>query len=152
MVNTASVSHNRMLAQKLVVSAPLWRGQIEVGEEYTDTRTTNIFTANIPEVDDADNRVDESNMAAFVEVGQQLGRFGIGVGLRYEHVKFDYYEMGQLRDGQSKTYNNLFPSLNIATQIGDVRMGLNYSGKTIRPGYGQLDGAVSYVNRLTYET
>ena len=31
-------------------------------------------------------------------------------------------------------------------------MGLNYSGKTVRPGYGQLDGAVSYINRLTFET
>ena len=151
-VNTVSTSHNRMFAEKLVVSHPLWRGQIQAGEEYTNTRTSNIFTANIPEVPDADNRVDESNIAAFVEMAQQFGSLNIGVGLRYEHVKFDYYETGRLRDGQSKTYNNLFPSLNVAAQTGPVRMGLNYSGKTVRPGYGQLDGAVSYINRLTFET
>lgn len=151
-VKTVSTSHNRMFAEKLVISHPIWRGQIQFGEEYTDTRTTNLFSANIPEVPDADNRVDESNIAAFVQVAQQFGRFNIGLGLRYEHVKFDYYEMGQLRDGQSKTYDNLFPSLNVATNIGAVRMGLNYSGKTVRPGYGQLDGAVSYINRLTFET
>ena len=151
-VSTESTDHNRMFAEKLVVSHPLWKGQIQVGEEYTNTRTTNLFSANIPEVPDADNRVDESNIAAFVQIAQQFGCFNVGVGLRYEHVKFDYYEMGQLRDGQSKTYNNLFPSLNVATQIGKVRMGLNYSGKTVRPGYGQLDGAVSYINRLTFET
>ncbi len=151
-VNTESTNHNRMFAEKLVVSHPLWKGQIQVGEEYTNTRTTNLFSANIPEVPDADNNVDESNIAAFVQIAQQFGRFNIGVGLRYEHVKFDYYEMGQLRDGQSKTYDNLFPSLNVATKIGTVRMGLNYSGKTVRPGYGQLDGAVSYINRLTFET
>ena len=151
-VSTESTDHNRMFAEKLVVSHPLWKGQIQVGEEYTNTRTANLFSANIPEVPDADNRVDESNIAAFVQIAQQFGCFNVGVGLRYEHVKFDYYEMGQLRDGQSKTYNNLFPSLNVATQIGKVRMGLNYSGKTVRPGYGQLDGAVSYINRLTFET
>lgn len=151
-VSTESTARNRMFAEKLVVSHPLWQGQIRFGEEYTDTRTTNLFTANIPEVTDADNRVDESNIAAFVEFGRQFGRFNVGVGLRFEHVKFDYYEMGERRDGQSKTYNNLFPSLNVSTQIGKVRMGLNYSGKTVRPGYGQLDGAVSYINRLTYET
>lgn len=151
-VSTTSINRNRMFAEKLVVSHPLWQGQIRFGEEYTNTRTTNLFTANIPEVSDADNRVDESNIAAFVEFGRQFGRFNVGVGLRYEHVKFDYYEMGEHRDGQSKTYDNLFPSLNVATQIGKVRMGLNYSGKTVRPGYGQLDGAVSYINRLTYET
>lgn len=151
-VNTTSINRNRMIAEKLVVSHPLWQGQIRFGEEYTNTRTTNLFTANIPEVPDADNRVDESNIAAFVEFARQFGRFNVSVGLRYEHVKFDYYDMGEHRDGQSKTYNNLFPSLNVATQIGKVRMGLNYSGKTVRPGYGQLDGAVSYINRLTYET
>ncbi len=151
-VSTESTNRNRMFAEKLVVSHSLWQGQIRFGEEYTNTRTTNLFTANIPDVPDADNRVDESNIAAFVEFGRQFGRFNVGVGLRYEHVKFDYYELGEHRDGQSKRYNNLFPSLNVATQFGQVHMGLNYSGKTVRPGYGQLDGAVSYINRLTYET
>lgn len=151
-VNTTSTNRNRMFAEKLVLAYPLWNGQIEVGQEYTDTRTSNLFSANIPETPDADNRVDESNIAAFAELGQPFGRFMVGVGVRYENVKFNYYEMGILQDGQSKTYNNIFPSLNIATQVGKVRMGLNYSGKTVRPGYGQLDGAVSYINRLTYET
>lgn len=151
-VSSESANRNRMFAEKLVVSHPLWQGQIRFGEEYTNTRTTNLFTANIPEVPDADSRVDESNIAAFVEFARRFGRFNVGVELRFEHVKFDYYEMGEHRDGQSKTYNNLFPSLNVSTQIGNVRMGLNYSGKTVRPGYGQLDGAVSYINRLTFET
>lgn len=151
-VNTIATNHNRMFAEKLVISHPLWRGEIRFGEEYTGTRTTNLFTANIPEVPDADNRVDESNVAGFVELEQELGRFNIGIGLRYEHVKFDYYEQGQRREGQSKTYNNLFPSLDVMTQVGNVRMGLSYSGKTVRPGYAQLDGAISYINRLTFES
>lgn len=151
-VNTVSTGHNRMFAEKLVVTHPLWHGHIQAGEEYTDTRTTNVFTANIPEVPYADSRVDESNLAAFVEIAQQFGSLSVGAGVRYEHVKFDYYELGLHRENQSKTYNNIFPSLNVATKIGAVRMGLNYTGKTVRPGYGQLDGAVSYINRLTFET
>lgn len=151
-VSTESTNRNRMFAEKLVVSHPLWQGQLRFGEEYTDTRTTNLFTANIPDTPDADNRMDESNIAVFGEFARQFGRFDVGAGLRYEHVKYDYYEMGQHRNSQSKTYNNLFPSLNVSTQIGGVRMALNYSGKTVRPGYEQLDGAISYINRLTYET
>ena len=104
-VSTAATGRNRMLAEKLVVSHPLWQGQIEMGEEYTDTRTTNLFTANIPDVPDADNRVDERNIAAFVEIAQRLGRVNIGVGVRYEHVKFDYYETGHLREGRGKGLN-----------------------------------------------
>lgn len=151
-VKITSTNHNRMLAEKLVLSYPIWKGGIEIGEECTNTRSTNLSSTNIPEISDADNNVHESNTAAFVEMGQQFGGFNIGVGLRYEHVKFSYYEMGVLSEGQSKTYNNLFPSINIATQIGKVRMGLNYTGKTVRPGYSQLDGTVTYINRLTYET
>lgn len=151
-VTITSTNRNRMIAEKLVLSYPIAQGGIEVGEEYSGTRSTNISSANIPEISDADNRVDESNMAAFVELGQQLGCFNIGVGLRYEHVKFNYYEMGRIREGQSKTYNNLFPSLSLAGQIGFVNMALNYSGKTVRPGYSQLDATVTYINRLTYET
>ena len=108
-VNNFTTNRNRMFAEKLVFSYPLGKGGIEIGEEYTNSRSSNLFTTNLSEIGNADNRVDESNIAAFVEFGQQIGRFNIGVGLRYEHVKFDYYEMGQLRDEQSKTYNNLFP-------------------------------------------
>lgn len=151
-VNTSSVNRNRMFAEKLVLSYPLWRGAIEVGEECTSTRSTNIFSANIVELGNSDNRVEESNIAAFAQIRQRLGKFSIGVGLRYEHVDYNYYVSGMRSDEQSRTYDNLFPSLQIATRIGAVNMGLNYSDKTIRPGYGQLDGTVSYINRLTYET
>lgn len=151
-VITTSINRNRMFAEKFVVSHSLWQGQISFGEEYTNTHATNLFTANIHDIHDSDNRVDESNIATFAEFERQFGCFEVGVGLRYEHVKFDYYEMKKHRDGQSKKYNNLFPSLNVATQVGNVRMGLNYSSKTVRPGYGQLDGTISYINRLTYET
>ena len=152
LVITSSVNRIRMSAEKLVLSYPIWHGEIEVGEEYADTRSSNLFSANIADISDADNRVDESNMATFLYVSQQFGTFNIGIGLRYEHVKFAYYEIGKLREDQSKRYNNLFPSLSMSTRLGKVNMGLNYAGKTVRPGYGQLDGTVSYINRLTYET
>lgn len=151
-VTTRTSTHSRMFAEKLVISYPIGKGGIEIGEEYTNSRNTNVFATNLAEMGGADSRVEESNIASFVEFGQQIGVFNVGVGVRYEHVTFDYYENGQRNDDQSRTYNNIFPSLNIAAQIGKVRMGLDYSCKTVRPGYGQLDGTVSYINRMTYET
>ena len=44
-VSTESTNRNRMFAEKLVVSHPLWQGQIRFGEEYTNTRTTNLQTS-----------------------------------------------------------------------------------------------------------
>lgn len=151
-VTNLSTNRNRMLAEKLVLGYPVWRGEISLGEEFTDTRSTNIFTTDLATIGDADTRVDESNIAVFAGIDQTFGRFNIGFGLRYEHVKYDYYEMGQRMEDRSRRYDNLFPSLSVATKVGSVKMGLNYSGKTVRPGYGDLDGTVSYINRLIYET
>lgn len=150
-VLTHSTDHNRMFAEKLVLSYPLWKGGIEVGEEYTSSRRTNDYTVNLSMIGNAASRVDESNIAAFVELQQKLGRFDLMAGLRYEHVKSDYTENGQLRDDMSRRYDNLFPSLGISTMIGKVQASLSYSHKTARPSYRDLDGTITYVNNMILE-
>lgn len=90
-------------------------------------------------------------MAGFLSIGQQFGKIAVEAGLRYEYVNFKYTENGQLLENQSKTYNNLFPFLSISTEIGKAQLSLSYTSKTQRPSYDDLDGTVSYVNRLTLE-
>ncbi len=51
----------------------------------------------------------------------------------------------------SKTYNNLFPSFFMSTTIDKVQLSLNYTGKTKRPNYGDLDGTIDYINRYTLQ-
>ena len=43
------------------------------------------------------------------------------------------------------------PFLSISTEIGKAQLSLSYTSKTQRPSYDDLDGTVSYVNRLTLE-
>ena len=102
-------------------------------------------------VGDAASRVDENNIAGFVEIGQTFGQFNLGVGLRYEHIKFEYLENGQKKEDQSKTYNNLSPSLSLSTMIKNVQLSMSYTHKTQRPSYADLDGTVDYINRFTLE-
>ncbi len=150
-VNTTSMNRNRMFAEKLVVSHPLWQGQIRFGEEYTNTHHESVYRKHCRSSGCRQSRVREQH-SRICGIRATVRALQCGCRPPIRACEIDYYEMGEHRDGQSKTYNNLFPSLNVSTQIGNVRMGLNYSGKTVRPGYGQLDGAVSYINRLTYET
>ena len=150
-VLTHSTDHNRMFAEKLVLSYPLWKGGIEVGEEYTSSRRTNDYTVNLSMIGNATSTVDESNIAAFVELQQKLGRFELMAGLRYEHVKSDYTENGQLRADMSRRYDNIFPSLGISAMIGKVQTSLSYSHKTARPNYRDLDGTITYVNNMILE-
>ena len=148
MVASTSIGHSRMFAEKLVLSYPLWKGQIEVGNEYIASQMLNDFHINMATIGNSNTKSDEKNMAGFFSLGQQLGKIAVEAGLRYEHVTFKYTENGQLKEAQSKTYNNVFPSLSISTEIGKTQWALSYTSKTQRPSYEDLDGTVTYVNRL----
>lgn len=148
MVASTSIGHSRMFAEKLVLSYPLWKGQIEVGNEYIASQMLNDFHINMATIGNSNTKSDEKNMAGFFSIGQQLGKIAVEAGLRYEHVTFKYTENGQFKEDQSKTYNNVFPSLSISTEIGKTQWALSYTSKTQRPSYEDLDGTVTYVNRL----
>lgn len=151
LVNSLGVNRSHMLAEKLVFSYPFWKGGIEFGEEYSSSRFSSDYKTDASLVGDAASRVDENNIAGFVEIGQTFGQFNLGVGLRYEHIKFEYLENGQKKEDQSKTYNNLFPSLSLSTMIKNVQLSMSYTHKTQRPNYADLDGTVDYINRFTLE-
>ncbi len=151
LITSLGTNRGRMFAEKLVLSYPLWKGGIEVGEEFVSSRFSSDYRTDAEIIDDADTRVDESNIAGFLDLRQTFGRFSVGAGLRYEHVKFDYLENGQKNDDQSKIYNNLFPSCFMSTHIGQVQLSMSYTSKTQRPNYGDLDGTIDYINRFTLQ-
>lgn len=89
-------------------------------------------------------------MGIFAEISRTFGKFSATAGVRYEHVKSDYYLNDKLVDGQSKTYNNLFPSANITYSPGDFKFSLSYSNRISRPTYNNLTGNYFYVNSMLY--
>ena len=150
-VNSLGVNRSRLFAEKLVFSYPFWKGDIEFGEEYTTSRFSSDYTTDAALVNNATSRVDENNIAGFFEIGQSFGNYNVSVGMRYEHVKFDYLANGQKKEDQSKGYNNFFPSLSLSTRIKDLQLSMSYTHKTQRPSYADLDGTVDYINRFTLE-
>ena len=150
-VNSSSVSHGRMFAQKLTLSYPVWKGELEIGEEYTSSSFKNIYNTDAELVDDATSQVKEKNIAGFAQLAQRFGMVELAAGLRYEHVNFSYIENGICNPEQDKTYDNLFPSLSVSTMIKNVQLALSYAHKTQRPSYADLDGTVDYINRFTFE-
>lgn len=151
-INSRSTTHSRLFAEKFIVGHPVWKGRVEVGEEYTTTRFKSVYDTDASQITDADTRVDENNIAAFVDFSQQFGKWNAQIGLRYEHVNYKYFEGDILQDQQSRSYNNFFPSFALSTTLRNVQLSLNYSYKTQRPSYSSLDGAVRYINRFTLES
>ena len=77
-----------------------------------------------------------------MEYKHQLSICQLTAGLRWEAVRFNYYENGQHIANQSRSFSNLFPSISVATQLGDLQMQLSYAARTRRPSYSQLSNNV----------
>lgn len=142
-----------LYAAKLVLSRPLWKGQLSFGSEYSynhhayQTRCNQTVLSGA----DADNHVNENILAGFAEYALQLGKFGANIGLRYEHAQSNFYESDVKNDGQSRTHNDLFPSVTLSYPVGLVQMSLSYAQDITRPSYQSLNNNLMYVNRYTFQ-
>ena len=139
---------NRMLASKLTLTYPLFGGSLDFGAEYVNTDRQDDYANPQNFVASSYSTLKEQSISPYAEYSKMLPKIGqFRVGLRYEHVKFNYYESGRLVEEQSRSYGNLYPSLSFATRLGKVQAQIAYSAKTTRPTYRQLSNDVFYVNR-----
>lgn len=146
-VNTLSHTANRLYATKLVLSYPVWQGKLELGTEETFTRNHNDYSIVSDLIPSSESDMAEDNIAFFAQYGCMIPKFGqLSAGLRYEHVNYDYDDKIGSED-LSRKYDNLFPSLAFATQIGPVQGSFSYAVKTQRPDFGQLSSAIRYHSR-----
>ena len=152
-VTNRSQQENTLYAAKLLVEHPLWGGNLSLGSEYTYTNRLNRYTNAEGILQDDDSRICENAWSVFLEYGRSFGKLQAKAGVRYEHLVSDYYEQERRIEGQSRTYDNVFPSLSLLMPVGkDVQLQLTYSGSINRPSYWQLRNSVTYINRYTYES
>lgn len=148
-VRTDSKNSSNLLAYKLVLGYPVAGGMLEAGTEQTFARHSDEYTTNI--MASSSSEVKENNLGFFAQYGRVLfGRAQMSVGLRYEHVGYNYDDLAGVRD-TSITYDNLFPTVALAGVIGPVQASLSYSAKTQRPGFSNLSDAVRYNSRYVWQ-
>ncbi len=153
LVSSATSKYNRLIASKMVLSYPLWGGDLSVGGEYSFTnRNTNYAIIPNTLADNVRDRIKEGMSSAFVTYSRNFGKLNMEAGLRYENVDFKYYDDGKYMADQSKNYSNWFPSLSLSMPFGDVQMQLSYAADIDRPNYWVLRSGVQYSNHYTYET
>ena len=153
LVSSATSKYNRLIASKMVLSYPLWGGDLSVGGEYSFTnRNTNYAIIPNTLADNVIDRIKEGMSSAFVTYSRNFGKLNMEAGLRYENVDFKYYDDGKYMADQSKNYSNWFPSLSLSMPFGDVQMQLSYAADIDRPNYWVLRSGVQYSNHYTYET
>ena len=153
LVSSTTSKYNRLIASKMVLSYPLFGGDLPVGGEYSFTnRNTNYAIIPNTLADNVIDRIKEGMASAFITYNRDFGKLNMEVGLRYENVDFKYYDNGKYMAEQSKTYGEWFPSLSLSMPIGNVQMQLSYAADIDRPNYWVLRSGVQYSNHYTYET
>lgn len=141
-----------LFASKCIVEYKVASNTIEGGYDYTWTdRNDNYWNTNIS-LPDAQDRIKEQTIAAFVGITIPVKELEFYGSLRYEHTNSDYYQQNIYIPGQSREYNRLCPSIDFSFPISKANFTLSYSAKTKRPRYDQLSSSIQYDDRYTYET
>ena len=152
-VSTVSDNRNNLYAAKLVLSYPLWKGQLQIGTEDTFSRRTDNYTLSGIPVPASSASVKEDNIAGFASYGFYLPKLGqISAGVRYEHVRYDYKDALAPQNNIFRSYGNWFPTLSYANAFGPVQLLLNYSVKTRRPDFSMLSNAIRYNSRYIWQS
>ena len=150
-VTTHNENRNHMLAGKLVLTYPIWKGELSAGTEMSRSNSHGIYS-NVEQVMAPSNdEIKESNVAGFTEYKLKLGDWSLNGGLRYETVTSDYYSFGQYQTEPSRKYHDLFPNLSVGWQKNKWGIQLGYNKRISRPNYQALNSNVQYDNRYEYE-
>ena len=150
-ITTLNNDDRRMVAGKLVLTYPVWKGVLSGGSEATSTQSEGRNVNQEGIIPEADNEMKEKNIAGFAEYEFQLGQWRLNAGLRFEHVKADYYSFGEWQQEPSRTYNDWFPNLSVAWQKDKWSAQLSYSKRITRPPYRMLESMIVYDSRMFYE-
>ena len=150
-VTIRSREKSDLYAAKLTLTREALGGELSLGGEYSYVKRTALNNNAEGIIPNSDTKVRENNAALFMEFTRPIGKVMMQAGLRFEHVGFDYYEGDVRKDEQSKTYDNLFPSLMFMTQIGKVQVMVGYTADITRPNFSLLSNTVKYVDRYTYD-
>ena len=150
-ITTLNNDDRRMVAGKLVLTYPVWKGMLSGGSEATSTQSEGRNVNQEGIIPEADNEMKEKNIAGFAEYEFQLGQWRLNAGLRFEHVKADYYSFGEWQQEPSRTYNDWFPNLSVAWQKDKWSAQLSYNKRITRPPYRMLESMIVYDSRMFYE-
>ena len=152
-INSKNRVSNKMVATKLVITSPLLGGNLSYGAEYIHTHRNDDYEVNRTDLlANSYSKLEEQTASPFIQYARLTPIGNIMAGLRYEYVRFKYYDAGIYQPEQSRSFRNLFPTISYGAKIGKVMAQLSYSVKTSRPSYSQLSNNVSYMNRFTRQT
>ena len=153
LMNSMKTSTNKMIAEKLILSYPIWKGMLNVGNEITLVNRKSTYAINSAMIPSTDSNTDEKNISVFFDYNFSLPKIVDGsIGLRYEHVGLDYTDILDASNSLNRATDDFFPNIALSRQFGKVQTSLSYSVRTRRPNYWQLSNSTYYINSYTIQS
>ncbi len=143
-----------LYAGKAVYGFPLWGMDMKVGGEVSRTRmeADNGIVGTLQTAMSSSKSVSEqNNYALFWDGYVRLKNFSLSLGLRAEHVNFNYYSDNRYDADASYTSTLLYPSVVVSYTKGSNRVSLSYDYSVARPTYQQLNNSTSFVSDYVYK-
>lgn len=151
-VVSKSCTRSRLYASKLVLSYPVWKGEMAAGTEMTFVNRNNTYWIDKAIIANSDAEITENNVTVFVEYSCDFKKYGsASVGLRYEHTLMDYDDAINKDEKMHRSMDEWFPTASYSVTLGKVQTALSYSMKTYRPSFFAMNDAVTYISRYMYQ-
>ena len=151
-VVSKSGTKSHLYAIKLVLSYPVWKGELEAGTEMTFVNRNNTYWIDKALIANSDADITENNVATFAEYNCDFKKYGsTSVGLRYEHTLLNYDDAMNKDEKLHRSMDEWFPTASYSVTLGKVQMALSYSMKTERPSFFAMNDAVTYISRHMYQ-
>lgn len=153
-VNTANNRWYNYYASKGILTYTNKYVNIEGGGEYSYTDMTQTYEIdnNTLGINNSNDVTKQNRWALFASAKFQFGNWGLGAGMRYEDIDFDYYKNKEWNKEQSKKYHKLFPNLFANYSKGNLQATLSYERKIKYPNYSSLRSNIQYSSPYIYES
>ena len=150
-VSSNTLTKNNLLAEKLVVTAPIPKGSLTFGEEVSGVNRKSDFTQS---GFSADNSVHQQTLtwSLFANYALQVKKFSLNGGLRWQNEHNDYETNGQKDLEQSPNYHVLIPRLSLTYRTENWMHTLSYQCFRRNPTYSTLSTAINYRSKYEYQT
>ncbi len=149
-VNAQNHSAYDLYATKLVLAYPVWKGNLEVGLDFSSMDNEETYLDKENYFPDSWFKSKEKKTAGFLNYSGSTGKLGWNVGLRYERFHAAYYENRSVEPTVERVYKELYPTVSLMYPAGPVSLSLAYSKRTSRPSFYQLRNSVDYTSRFLY--
>ncbi len=150
-VSSQTKKKNQLLAEKLIVTAPVPKGELTFGEEASTVDRTHDFMQS---GFSSDSHVQQqtSIWSLFANYSVQLGNFSFNAGLRWQNEYNRYDVDGQRNDKMSPDYSVLIPRFSASYRTEKWNHKLSYHCSRNNPPYNLLSSSVNYRSKYEYDT